>query len=83
MTEFINSFKGLENERLSFIRDNYGTVHLVNNIVSRAWLKKHHPDFIQVQSYISKMLQPHIPIIMCTELNLTGNEINDLTLEDF
>ncbi|QGQ46324.1 hypothetical protein [Metabacillus sediminilitoris] len=80
---FIDSFEGLQNRKLYFITDANGTVHLLDNIVSRAWLKKNHPLHVQQTSFISKYMQSHTRIIDCTGLGLTGNEENNLTLEDF
>ncbi|MBS4195791.1 hypothetical protein [Lederbergia citri] len=80
---FINSFKGLEKTRLSFVTDATGTVHLKDNEVSRAWLKKNKQVTVFTKVWINNLLQPHTRVIDCTGLGLTVTEKNNLTLDDF
>ncbi|MDF2036577.1 hypothetical protein P2R12_06160 [Cytobacillus oceanisediminis] len=78
-----DSFKGLDNRKLNFITDANGTVHLLDNQVSRAYLKKNHPTFVPQTAFISKYMESLTRIIDCTALQLTGTEEANLTLEDF
>ncbi|MEH7500400.1 hypothetical protein, partial [Cytobacillus firmus] len=75
---FTDSFEGLQNRRLSFLVDVTGTVHLEDNIVSRAWLKKNHPTHTPVKLWINNLMKSHTRILDCTGLGLTGSEVNNL-----
>jgi len=80
---FINSFRGLEKTRLSFVTDSTGTVHLKDNEVSRAWLKKNKQVTVFNKVFINNLMESHTRVIDCTGLGLTGTEENNLTLENF
>lgn len=80
---FVDSFQGLEKTRLAFVTDATGTVHLKDNEVSRAWLKKNKQVTVFNKVWINNLMKSHTRVIDCTGLGLTGTEENNLELSDF
>lgn len=79
MSNYISSKDPLHKRRLMFHKDADGVIHLNYDIVSYYWLMKHYS--VTGELKLSKGVG-YVYCFNCKDFGLTGNEVNDLTLED-
>ena len=85
MSDIYYSTEGMQNRKLEFVLDKFGTYHLVYGELSLKWLSKNKGvnNPVMKRFNLSDKIIGFIEIYDCTGLGLTGQETNNLVPSDW